>query len=105
MQAAASVLSVVWRLNFSYCCPVSRRLTWGTPCCPKKDTPDAKNTILFTWGGLRGGISVALALSLGEEVIFREEIVFITYVVVVFSIIVQGLSLQPLLRRLKLKSQ
>ena len=54
---------------------------------------------LMTWGGLRGGISVALALSLpqGAE---REAIVAITYLIVVFSIVVQGLSVGPLARRL-----
>lgn len=54
---------------------------------------------LMTWGGLRGGISVALALSLpqGEQ---REVIVAITYLIVVFSIVVQGLTIGPLARRL-----
>jgi len=54
---------------------------------------------IMTWGGLRGGISVALALSLppGPE---RSMLLTITYVVVVFSILVQGLTLPLLLRRL-----
>lgn len=54
---------------------------------------------LLTWAGLRGGISVALALSLpsGE---MRDVLLTVTYVVVVFSILVQGLSLGPLVRRL-----
>ena len=54
---------------------------------------------ILTWAGLRGGISVALALSLpaGET---RDLLVSATYVVVVFSILVQGLSLGPLVRRL-----
>ena len=60
---------------------------------------------VLTWGGLRGGISVALALSLPGEgepgaVPGREVIVSITYVVVVFSILVQGLTIGPLTRRL-----
>lgn len=54
---------------------------------------------LLTWGGLRGGISIALALSLptGPE---REIIVAMTYIIVVFSILVQGLTMGPLVRRL-----
>jgi len=54
---------------------------------------------LLTWGGLRGGISVALALSLPASEA-REIIVTMTYIVVVFSILVQGLTLAPLVRRL-----
>ena len=54
---------------------------------------------LLTWGGLRGGISVALALSLpvGPS---RTVILAITYVVVVFSIVVQGLTMEKLTKRL-----
>jgi len=54
---------------------------------------------ILVWGGLRGGISVALALSLpeGES---RDLVLFITYVVVVFSIVVQGLTIGPFIRRM-----
>ena len=53
---------------------------------------------LLTWGGLRGGISVALALTLpaGPE---RDLLLVATYCVVMFSIIVQGLTMGPLLKR------
>ena len=54
---------------------------------------------LLTWGGLRGGISVALALSL-PLVPEREVILAMTYTVVVFSIVFQGLTIQPLVRRI-----
>ena len=52
---------------------------------------------ILTWGGLRGGISVALALSLpaGPE---RDVLLTITYVIVIFSILVQGLTIGKLIR-------
>jgi CPA1 family monovalent cation:H+ antiporter len=52
---------------------------------------------VLTWGGLRGGISVALALSLPHGEV-RAALVTVTYVVVAFSILVQGLSIGPLVR-------
>lgn len=58
-----------------------------------------KNAVLIlTWGGLRGGLSVAMALSL-PEAMHRNEFVLITYIIVVFSIIVQGLTIGKLARR------
>jgi len=53
--------------------------------------------VALTWGGLRGGISIALALSLppGPE---RQLILTATYVIVVFSVLVQGLTISRLIR-------
>jgi len=52
---------------------------------------------ILTWGGLRGGISVALALSIPESE-SRDLIIVMTYIVVVFSILVQGLTMKPLIQ-------
>lgn len=72
----------------------------------KRYKPMDKGTVpILTWGGLRGGLSVALALSLHEP--FKQMghenvadlITTITYIVALFSILVQGLSIQKLVKK------
>jgi CPA1 family monovalent cation:H+ antiporter len=54
------------------------------------------------WGGLRGALALALALSLTTAFPYREQILNLTFGVVIFSILVQGLTIKPLVRILKL---
>lgn len=56
------------------------------------------NTTILVWAGLRGGISVALALSLPESP-YKELILSASYIIVVFSVIVQGLTLNKVVNR------
>jgi CPA1 family monovalent cation:H+ antiporter len=56
--------------------------------------------LIMTWGGLRGAISIALALSL-TEAMYRDLFLVVTYVVVIFSIIGQGLTVDSLIKRLQ----
>ena len=57
---------------------------------------------ILTWGGLRGGLAVALALALpAKQGLDRGLLLVTTYVVVVFSIVVQGLTIAPLIRRVE----
>jgi len=51
------------------------------------------------WGGLRGALGLALSLSLPPSLPFRNEILIATFGVVAFSVILQGLTMPPLLRR------
>lgn len=51
---------------------------------------------LLTWGGIRGGISIAMALTLTNEPV-RELLVSMTYVVVAFSVLVQGLTIRKVI--------
>jgi CPA1 family monovalent cation:H+ antiporter len=61
---------------------------------------DDKAPLMLTWGGLRGGISIALALSIDDAVPHKDFIVTITYAAVLFSVIVQGLTMEKLIKRL-----
>ncbi|MDQ6926437.1 MAG: sodium:proton antiporter, partial [Candidatus Eremiobacteraeota bacterium] len=56
--------------------------------------------LVLTWGGLRGGVSMVLALGLPRAFPHREFIVTMTFGVVLVSIVLQGLTMAPLLRRL-----
>ncbi len=55
--------------------------------------------VLF-WGGLRGALALALALGLPNDTPLHDEIISVAFAVVAFSVIVQGLTMTPLLRRL-----
>ena len=59
-----------------------------------------KTNLIMTWGGLRGGISIALALSLTEDM-HRDLFLVITYIVVVFSILIQGLTVGKLVKKVQ----
>jgi monovalent cation:H+ antiporter, CPA1 family len=57
---------------------------------------------VLTWGGLRGGLSMVLALGLPADLPNRELLITLTFGVVILSILLQGLTMAPLLRRLGL---
>lgn len=58
-------------------------------------------TVLW-WGGLRGSVSVALALSVPESLAERDDIIAIIFGVMLFTLLVQGLSMKPILQALDL---
>ncbi len=64
----------------------------------KEHRANSKNLKILTWAGLRGGISIALVLSLPQNEI-RDALLLVTYVIVIFSIIVQGLTIEKLVKR------
>ena len=70
----------------------------------KEHRADSKILKILTWAGLRGGISIALVLSLPQDET-REILLLVTYVIVVFSIIVQGLSIEKLVKSLHLSNK
>jgi CPA1 family monovalent cation:H+ antiporter len=71
----------------------------GTAVALRRFMPFSPHAVkILTWGGLRGGLSLAMALSLGPQIPGRQTIQAITYVVAVFSIAVQGLTFGRLVR-------
>ena len=65
-----------------------------------KEKITQRTLLILTWGGLRGGISIALALSLKPE--FEKDLwVSLTYVIVAFAILFQGLTIGKFAKRLK----
>ena len=68
----------------------------------ERDTIPGSFQHVLVWGGLRGALSMALALGLAPDFPFRAQIVTATFGTVLFSLLVQGLTIGPLLRRLKL---
>ena len=90
--------------------PIVLAARWGSVALPvgvlnmfHKRVPG--RVAVLTWGGLRGGLAVALALSVPHGAGLERNLLLVaTYVVVVFSILVQGLTISPLLKRLGLAS-
>jgi CPA1 family monovalent cation:H+ antiporter len=74
------------------------------PCCAvfrwSALRVEASHQHILFWGGLRGALALALALALPEAVPQRDLVIAITFVVVAFSVFVQGLTIPPLLRAL-----
>lgn len=66
-------------------------------CSPRKIQPHYQH-VLF-WGGLRGALALALALGLPADMPHREIILATAFGVVTFSVIVQGLTIMPLLKK------
>jgi monovalent cation:H+ antiporter, CPA1 family len=84
---------------------LARLVSVGVPVwlLPRRHRAELCAVRVLTWGGLRGALSVAMALSLPREVAGevapeRQVILVMTYIVVVFSILVQGLTIGPFAR-------
>ena len=76
-------------------------LSWFSNSTAKSDIKIPGQTILW-WGGLRGSVSIALALSVPVVLELREDIIATVFGVVLFTLLVQGLTIQPLLKNLNL---
>ena len=86
---------------------LARFISVGTPYLVFKRYRqyDKHSVKILTWGGLRGGLALAMAAAIPANQIeiegldLHDIMVIITYVVVIFSIIVQGLTISPLIQK------
>ncbi len=100
--AVAFNVNALWGGAFAIILALSARLAAvAIPILLLKPFRSFPNDVIpiMTWGGLKGGISVALVLSLPDND-WKPLLLTMTYIVVLFSIIVQGLTIAPLARRL-----
>jgi CPA1 family monovalent cation:H+ antiporter len=98
MVDPAELLPVIVALPLAV---VSRLVSVAIPILLNRESlrEKVRGVTVLTWAGLRGGISVALALTLPPSP-WRGDLLVVTYAVVVFTIVVQGLSMPWLLRKM-----
>ena len=78
-------------------------VTWGTAAIlPQRLRLPQRWTAMIAWGGLRGALSMVLALSIPETIPKRDLLITVTFGVVILSNLIQGISVGPMLRRLGL---
>jgi CPA1 family monovalent cation:H+ antiporter len=80
---------------------IARAVSVAVPMlfAPDPAIDKVRNVAALTWAGLRGGISIALALSLPAS-LWRGDLLVVTYAVVLFTIVVQGLTMAGFLQAL-----
>jgi len=79
---------------------VSRWLSISIPSflIPLKEKIPQKTVVVMVWAGLRGGLSLAMALSLSSTM-NRDLFIYLTYIVVIFTIVIQGLTLKKVVSK------
>lgn len=95
---------IAWVIFFDFLSPLlRRRLRPGDPLS------DLRNVMVIAWTGMRGGLSLAAALALpltimgGRQFPERDMVIFLTFCVILATLVGQGLSLTPLIRLLHLR--
>jgi monovalent cation/hydrogen antiporter len=68
----------------------------------KASPPLPGEAFIVSWCGMRGIVSLAAAAALPSEIVYRDLLVFLTFAVILVTLVLQGLTLAPLIRRLKL---
>ena len=98
---AVSMLAILVRFGWVYFAEYLP--AWLGRLTGKKASPPLPGeAFIVSWCGMRGIVSLAAALALPPEIAYRDLLVFFTFVVILVTLVVQGLTLAPLIRRLSL---
>jgi CPA1 family monovalent cation:H+ antiporter len=99
LAAAVCLTVIVVRLVWIY--PATYLPRWLIPSLARRDpAPPARVPLVLGWGGMRGAVSLAAALALPLELPGRGLVIFLAFAVILATLIGQGLTLGPLIRRL-----
>ncbi|MGV9774233.1 Na+/H+ antiporter [Streptosporangium sp. NPDC003464] len=99
--AAAVLARIVWVVPSIYLPRIlSRRVRRREP-----HAPSWQNVAIVSWAGMRGVVSLAAAFALPQGFPGRDTLVFLTFVVVIGTLLIQGLSFPALIRRLKISNE
>jgi len=101
---AGLVSLTVILVRFLWVFPATYLPRWASRTLRSRDpSPPARMVVAISWTGMRGVISLAVALALPLSFPDRELILFLTYGVILSTLVVQGLSLPALIRALKIE--
>jgi monovalent cation/hydrogen antiporter len=101
--AALAVSMVAILVRFGWVYFAEYLPAWlGRPFGVRTTPPLPGEAFIVSWCGMRGIVSLAAALALPPDLEYREFLIFLTFVVILVTLVLQGLTLAPLIRRLKL---
>jgi CPA1 family monovalent cation:H+ antiporter len=101
--AALAVSMVAILVRFGWVYFAEYLPAWlGRPFGVRTTPPLPGEAFIVSWCGMRGIVSLAAALALPADLEYREFLIFLTFAVILVTLVVQGLTLAPLIRRVKL---
>ena len=102
-EASLAVSMVAILVRFGWVYFAEYLPAWfGRPFGVRTAPPLPGEAFVVSWCGMRGIVSLAAGLALPADLEYREFLIFLTFVVILVTLVVQGLTLAPLIRRLKL---
>jgi CPA1 family monovalent cation:H+ antiporter len=99
IRDAAIISAAVMALRFLWVFPTAYLPRWLVPAIARREpAPPWRQLVFVAWTGMRGAVSLAAALAIPQSVPARDEIIFLTYAVILVTLLLQGLSLPWVIR-------